>query len=294
MSVAPGFENLQRLRVFSPAPHVLHVELNRPDKLNAMDILCWQEVKACFDIIRSHAEARAVLLSGAGRLFCAGLDLQAAMSIFGSDSAQDVPRRALKIRHFGKAWQDAFTSIEICGKAVIACMHGACLGAALEMVSACDIRFCTEDTTFQLAEVNLGLASDVGGLQRLPKIIGNQSLVRELALSGRKMLANEAFQHGLVSRSFTAKEAMMAEALSLAKTIASKSPVATLGIKEFLNYSRDHSVSDSLEYAITWNMGMLQGADLAMATASMVQKSVPEFDNLPSVPSAGELRQSKL
>lgn len=86
----------------------------------------------------------------------------------------------------------------------------------------------------------------------------------------------------------------MAEALSLAKTIASKSPVATLGIKEFLNYSRDHSVSDSLEYAITWNMGMLQGADLAMATASMVQKSVPEFDNLPSVPSAGELRQSKL
>ena len=121
-----------------------------------------------------------------------------------------------------------------------------------------------------------------------------RSLVRELALSGRKMLANEAFQHGLVSRSFTAKEAMMAEALSLAKTIASKSPVATLGIKEFLNYSRDHSVSDSLEYAITWNMGMLQGADLAMATASMVQKSVPEFDSLPSVPSAGELRQSKL
>ena len=103
------------------------------------------------------------------------------------------------------------------------------------------------------------------------------------------MLANEAFQHGLVSRSFTAKEAMMAEALSLAKTIASKSPVATLGIKEFLNY-----VSDSLEYAITWNMGMLQGADPAMATASMVQKSVPEFDSLPSVTSAGELRQSKL
>ena len=121
-----------------------------------------------------------------------------------------------------------------------------------------------------------------------------RSLVRELALSGRKMLANEAFQHGLVSRSFQAKEAMMAEALSLAKTIASKSPVATLGIKEFLNYSRDHSVSDSLEYAITWNMGMLQGGDLAMATASMVQKSVPEYDNLPSAPSAGELKQSKL
>lgn len=70
---------------------------------------------------------------------------------------------------------------EICGKAVIACMHGAVLGAGLELVSACDIRFCTEDAAFQLAEVNIGLASDVGGLQRLPKIIGNQKL--ELALA---------------------------------------------------------------------------------------------------------------
>lgn len=118
-----------------------------------------------------------------------------------------------------------------------------------------------------------------------------RSLVRELAFSGRKMLGNEAFQHGLVSRTFASKEAMMEEALSLATTIASKSPVATLGIKEFLNYTRDHSVSDSLEYAITWNMGMLQGADLATATVSMVQKSVPEYNNLPSASAA---KQSKL
>lgn len=287
MSFALGFEALQRLRVSKPAPHVLHVELHRPDKLNALDLLFWEEIKVCFDIIRSDMDARAVLLSGAGRLFCAGLDLQAALTIF-SDSAQDVARRALKIRNFGKAWQDAFTSIEICGKAVIACMHGAVLGAGLELVSACDIRFCTEDAAFQLAEVNIGLASDVGGLQRLPKIIGNQSLIRELALSGRKMLAKEAFQHGLVSRSFDTKETMLAEALSLAKAIASKSPIATLGIKEFLNYTRDHSVPESLEYAITWNMSMLQGADLATATASMVQKSVPEYENLPAT------KQSKL
>eukprot|EP00438_Fugacium_kawagutii_P023252 Skav204756 [mRNA] locus=scaffold1013:221397:230009:- [translate_table: standard] len=135
-----------------------------------------EEIKICFDTLRDDADARAVLLSGAGRLFCAGLDLQDAMTMFGSDSAQDIARRALKIRTFGKAWQDAFTSIEFCGKAVIACMHGAALGVALEMVCACDIRFCTEETVFQLAEVNLGLASDVGGLQRLPKIIGNQKL----------------------------------------------------------------------------------------------------------------------
>ncbi|CAE7231608.1 Ech1 [Symbiodinium natans] len=170
------------------------------------------------------------------------------------------------------------------------------------MITACDIRFCTEDRSqgrltgtwplrnqmftwpdayFQAAEVDVGLAADVGGLQRFPKIIGNQSLVRELALSGRKMAATEAYQQGLVSRVCASKEAMMAEALDLAKAIAAKSPVATLGVKQFLNYARDHSVEESLEYAITWNMSMLQGADMALAAASMLQKSSPSFGNLP-------------
>lgn len=170
---------------------------------------------------------------------------------------------------------------------MIACMHGAVLGAGLEMVCACDVRLCCEDCVFQLAEVHLGLASDVGGLQRLPKIVGNQSLVRELALSGREMSAPEALQHGLVSRSFRDREEMMREALVLAVAIAGKSPVAVAGIKELLNFARDHSVQDSLDYAITWNMSMLQGTDLMTATAAMVQKSVPEYENLPS-------KQSKL
>ncbi|CAK9034703.1 unnamed protein product [Durusdinium trenchii] len=288
MSFAPSFEHLQRLRVLPVAPHVLHVELHRPEKMNALDLVFWEEIKLCFEMIKQDVDTRAVLLSGAGHLFCSGLDLKTALSIFSSDAAQDVARRALKIRNFGKMWQDAFTSIEMCGKPVIACLHGAVLGAGLELVAACDIRFCTSDASFKLAEVDIGLASDVGGLQRLPKIIGNQSLVRELALSGRQMLGSEAFQHGLVSRIFDTKEAMMSEGLALCQSIASKSPIATLGIKEFLNYTRDNSVKDSLEYAITWNMSMLQGSDLAIATASMVQKSLPEYENLPGA------KQSKL
>ncbi|CAK9091280.1 4)-dienoyl-CoA isomerase [Durusdinium trenchii] len=282
--------------------------------MNALDLVFWEEIKLCFEMIKQDVDTRAVLLSGAGHLFCSGLDLKTALSIFSSDAVTrflftDVARRALKIRNFGKMWQDAFTSIEMCGKPVIACLHGAVLGAGLELVAACDIRFCTSDASFKLAEVDIGLASDVGGLQRLPKIIGNQtlgslmpwdcglklkpdlyvgSLVRELALSGRQMLGSEAFQHGLVSRIFDTKEAMMSEGLALCQSIASKSPIATLGIKEFLNYTRDNSVKDSLEYAITWNMSMLQGSDLAIATASMVQKSLPEYENLPGA------KQSKL
>ena len=111
--------------------------------------------------------------------------------------------------------------------------------------------------------------------------------MRELALSGREMGAQEALQQGLVSRLFASREQMMAEALSLAQGIASKSPVAILGIKELLNFAREHSVQDSLDYALTWNMSMLQGTDLQQATVAMVQKSRPEFENLPA-------KQSKL
>lgn len=103
------------------------------------------------------------------------------------------------------------------------------------------------------------MAADVGGLQRFPKLIGNDSLCRELCFSGRKMSSEEARSAGLVSRVLDSKDLMMKEALELANTIAEKSPIATMGAKRFLNYSRDHSVEDSLDYALTWNMTMLQG-----------------------------------
>jgi len=171
-------------------------------------------------------------------------------------------------------------------------MHGGVIGGGVEMISACDIRFCTNDAFFQVAEVDIGIASDVGGLQRFPKVLGNQSLVRELALSGRKMRSEEALQQGFVSGTFKGKPEMLEAALELAKKIASKSPVATLGIKEFLNYSRDHTVDESLEYAITWNMGMLQGRDLMKAGIALATKKEATFENLPGPPkSSGRLHR---
>jgi len=223
-------------------------------------------------------------------MFTAGLDLEtAALGVQATsdagpaaDKGSEPARTALGIRREGKEWQQSFTNIEQCGKPVIACVHNACIGAGIEMIAACDIRFCTEDAYYVMAEVNIGMAADVGGLQRLPKLIGNQSLVRELALSGRKLGAEEALRHGLVSRIFTGKEEMMSAAVELAKQISGKSPVATLGIKQFLNYARDHSVEESLDYSITWNMAMLQGKDLVKAGASVLMKKTPEFTNLPS------------
>ena len=122
-------------------------------------------------------------------------------------------------------------------------------------------------------------------MQRFPKCVGNQSLVRELAFTGRKLPAEEALAHGVVSKVFPDKTAMLSEAMQMARVMASKSPVAALGIKTFLNYTRDHPVPQALDYAITWNMGALQGDDMPLAGASALTKETPVFANLPKVDS---------
>mmetsp|Transcript_58884 Transcript_58884/g.117822 ORF Transcript_58884/g.117822 Transcript_58884/m.117822 type:complete len:282 (-) Transcript_58884:215-1060(-) len=275
-----SYPQYETLAVSNAADHVLHVEMNRPNKLNAMNLQFWADVRGIFERIEADHDTRVVILSGVGRMFTAGLDLASGVPL---GDHEDVAHKALDIRRTGKAWQQAFTNIEKCGKPVIACVHGACIGGGIEMISACDIRFCSRDAYFLAAEVDIGMAADVGGLQRFPKVVGNQSLVRELAMSGRKFLADEAFQHGFVSRVLEGKDAMLEAAKELALQIAAKSPVAMLGVKEFLNYSRDHTVEESLDYALTWNMGALQSKDMMMAAMSQMMKKKPVFPNLPKV-----------
>ena len=116
-----------------------------------------------------------------------------------------------------------------CPKPVIAAIHGACVGGATSMVTFADIRYCTNDAWFQVKETALGLAADVGAIQRLPKIIGNQSLARELCLTARKFDANEAIDCGFVNKTFDDKETMMAACIEMAEMIAGMSPVAVQG-----------------------------------------------------------------
>jgi len=142
---------------------------------------------------------------------------------------------------------------------------------------AADIRYCTSDAWFQIKEVDIGLAADVGTLQRLPRIVGNESLVRELAFSSRKMPSDEAKDCGLVSRIFPDKPSMMQAATELATTIAKKSPVAVQGTKVHLVYSRDHPVEHGLQYQAIWNAAMLQSEDLLKAAMAQMNKTKAEF-----------------
>ncbi|MEE6490530.1 hypothetical protein FKM82_015898 [Ascaphus truei] len=262
----------ETLKVTQASEHVLHVELNRPEKRNAMNKAFWREMVLCFRAIAVDVNCRAVVISGAGKMFTSGIDLMDMSSDVLEQQGEDTARMAWNMRRKISEYQETFSVIEKCPKPVIVAIHNGCIGGGVDLITACDIRYCTQDAWFQVKEVDIGLAADVGTLQRLPKIIGSQSLVNELALTARKMISDEARSSGLVSRVFPDKSSLLLAAFDLASEIASKSPVAVQGTKVNLLYSRDHSVQEGLDYMTCWNMSMLQTQDIMKSVQALMEK----------------------
>ncbi|XP_069062992.1 delta(3,5)-Delta(2,4)-dienoyl-CoA isomerase, mitochondrial isoform X1 [Pleurodeles waltl] len=265
----------ETLKVTQARDKVLHVELNRPEKRNAMNQAFWREMVECFNKIAQDSDCHAVVLSGAGKVFTAGIDLMDMGGVTLQQSGDDPARIAWNVRKKILEYQETFNVLEKCPKPVIVAFHGACIGGGVDLITACDIRYCTQDAFIQVKEVDIGLAADVGTLQRLPRIIGNQSLVNELTFTARKMMSEEAQSSGLVSRVFENKEAMLEGAFEVASEIASKSPLAVQGSKVNLVYSRNHSVPEGLNYMATWNMSMLQTEDLMKSAMAAMEKKTP-------------------
>jgi len=270
----------QALKVTSPSEFVYHIEINRPEKRNAMNKAFWEEMVVCFNKVAVDPDCRAVVFSGAGKMFTAGIDLQAVTADLMPNPELDVTRKAFALKNTIAKFQESFTVIEKCPKPVIAAIHSACIGAGVDLICACDIRYCTTDAWFQVKEVDLGIVADVGTLQRFPKIVGNESLVRELCFTGRELKADEAKSFGLVSKVYPEKDAMVTDALRVAAEIASKSPVTVQGIKESLVYARDHSVDESLLQVRSLNQCLLQGEDTVKAVTGMMTKEKPVFAKL--------------
>ncbi|GAA5898526.1 hypothetical protein JCM5296_006486 [Sporobolomyces johnsonii] len=262
-----------------PTPNVLLLSLNRPP-VNAFNSALWAELPDHFNRASADPDVRCVVVaSPLDKGFTAGLDLtDSSLHKTGDDPA----RTALLLRAHLNDLQNSISSIQNCDKPVIVAVHGICLGAGIDLISAADIRLCASDqTVFSIKEVDVGLAADVGSLQRLPRTTGNASLLSELALTARNFGPAEAVQLGLVSRVVHGgREAVLDEALKVAETIAAKSPVATLGTKHLLNYSREHTVHEGLEYTKVWNMAMLQASDLPAAFAAFSTKRPPTFAKL--------------
>ncbi|XP_051813538.1 delta(3,5)-Delta(2,4)-dienoyl-CoA isomerase, mitochondrial-like isoform X1 [Acanthochromis polyacanthus] len=264
------------LAISRPAESITHVELHRPEKRNSMNKAFWREMVECFTEISEDPDCRVVVVSGAGKIFTAGIDLTDVASDVLQSGGDDMGRTSWNIRNTLLKYQDTFSVIEKCPKPVLVAVHGACIGGGVDLITACDIRLCTQDAWFQVKEVDIGMAADVGTLQRLPKVIGSRSLVNELALTARKMYADEAKSSGLVSRVFADKETMMAGAMELAGEIAARSPLAVQGTKINLIYSRDHSVAEGLERMAVWNMSMLQSQDVMKSAMAAMEKKSPK------------------
>ena len=207
----------------------------------------WLEMRLVFAQLSGDSNVRAIVLSGAGeRAFTTGLDVQKASGGFLSDSsnAADSARAAKILRYHIGEFQDCITAIERCEKPVVAAMHGFCLGLAVDISTAADVRICAADATFAVKEVDIGLAADIGTLSRLPKVVGNYGWVKEVSFTARNWNSEEAQRVGFVNTVFPSKEATVKGGLELAGLIAVKSPVAVQGTKELLNYSRDRGVLD--------------------------------------------------
>ena len=256
---------------------IAQVELARPDRLNAMDREMFDAIGSCFRSLASDPAVRVIVLSGQGRHFSAGLDLQYAAQQF--VPAGDTGRAAeTRLRHI--QWlQDAFSAIEQTRVPVIAVLHGGCIGAGVDLAAACDLRIATNDSYFQIAEIDVAITADLGTLQRLLYLLP-QGLLRELTYTGRRMEAEEAARFGLVNQLLADRDSALSAAMTIARTIAAKSPLAMAGAKRSLNYSRGRPIEEGLRDVGLWNAATLAGADLNEAIRARLAKTEPEFGPL--------------
>ncbi|TFB07456.1 hypothetical protein CCMA1212_001031 [Trichoderma ghanense] len=281
----PSYAAYKFFTVSSPAPYVAHVQIQRPDKLNAFSEAMWLEFGRVFAQLSGDADVRAVVLSGAGeRAFTAGLDVQAAAkdgTLTGDGGKKvDAARRAKGLRGQIEEFQGSIGAMERCEKPVICAMHGISLGLAIDIACCADIRICASNTRFAVKEVDIGLAADIGTLARLPKLVGSTSWVKDVCLTARDFSAQEALSVGFVSQVHEGKEATVRAAVGLAAALAEKSPVAVQGTKELLNHARDHGVAENLRYTQLWNSVALQGEDFPAAILSVLKKQRPTFAKL--------------
>eukprot|EP00980_Cylindrotheca_fusiformis_P028965 scaffold22680_cov107-Cylindrotheca_fusiformis.AAC.34 len=261
------------------APKVVLVQMNRPRKRNAMNSDFWKEIGLVFDRLGRVGDCRCIVISGVGKSFSAGIDVTDTkfFSFGDSENTSDAARSGIAFLPQILEMQRCFTALETCPVPVIAAIHGNCIGAGIDLACCCDIRLCAPGTVFSVREVKLGLAADIGTLQRLPKITGNDSRVRELCYTGELFDHKEALSIGFVSR---ITNDPTADAIQLGISIASNSPVAVTGTKQAMVYSRDHSVQEGLEHVARHNALALMTDDIPAAFIASSKKEEVQFQDL--------------
>ncbi len=256
--------------------HVAFITLNRPEKRNAMNAKLWKSLRDAVSVAEKDGEARVIVLKGEGKAFSAGLDLgpeNELISVLGG-----TPGASQKMAFFKMVLetQEIHNRLERISRPTIAAIHGYCLGAGLELAVCCDIRICSSDAVFALPEATLAIITDVGGLQRLPKIVG-RGHAREMAFRGRRIDAQRARMIHLVNDVYPDKEVLFAKALEMAEEIADNPPLAVQGAKEVLLYDEDATLQQSLQYNAARSSMILPSEDLFEAMTAFMQKRKGTF-----------------
>ncbi|KAL6067612.1 Delta(3,5)-Delta(2,4)-dienoyl-CoA isomerase, peroxisomal [Balamuthia mandrillaris] len=256
---------------------VAEVVLCRAKQLNTMTPTFFEELGRAFKELDEDETVRVVLLWAEGRVFTAGLDLKAA-SLLMPDTSKSRAAISVEFMKMLKKWQGSMTQIQECKKPVIAAVHSHCIGGGVDLVTACDIRICTEDASFSIAETKLAIVADLGTLQRITRIVG-KGVAREMAFTSEPLSAERSLRHGLVTRVYKDKEALLEAGRAMAQTIADLSPLVVQGTKKVLEYAEEHTLAEGLQHVGLWNAAFLHSEDLVEAMMAFMQKRKPSFKN---------------
>ena len=259
---------------------IAHIRLSRGDALNTMNKNFWNELPEIVNSINNEALARVIVVSSTGKHFSAGMDL----SVFAQDGAvssknSDRFVAAEQFRSNIRQIQSSFNCMEEARVPVLFAIQGGVIGGAIDMITAGDIRWCTKDAFFCIQEINIAMTADVGTFPRLQRYIP-EGWVKEMAYTGMRLKADKAKEIGLVNDVFDTHEEVLAHVMSVAEEIAKKNPVAVTGSKVLINYGRDHSTADTLDYIGVWNASMLPPSHMQEAFTAQMEKRDAEFPDL--------------
>ncbi len=260
---------------------VAHLQLNRPERMNTMAPAFFPAIRDAVRKLSDEGTTRALVISSTGKHFSAGMSLE----VFAGDGlalATNTARERLSFQESLRKLMDCFSAIDEARFPVVCAIQGGCIGGALDLATACDIRLCSADAFFTVQEISIGMAADLGVLQRLPKIVA-QGVAREMAYTGERLGAERALAVGLVNAVLADPAALVEHALALARTIASKSPLAIAGSKLALNHARDHSTASSLQQMTLLQSAIFDTGEMATAIAAWKSKRSAEFDALAPV-----------
>jgi len=254
---------------------VAHLQLDRPERMNTMTPAFFPAVRDVVRRLGDEAATRALVISSTGKHFSAGMSLD----VFASSElalAATTPRERLAFQETLRRLIDCFSALDEARFPIVCAIQGGCIGGALDLATACDIRVCSADAFFTVQEISIGMAADLGVLQRLPKIVP-QGVAREMAYTGERLGAERALAVGLVNAVLADAAAAVERALALARTIAAKSPLAIAGTKLAINHARDHSTASALQQMTLLQSAIFDTGEMATAIAAWKEKRSAEF-----------------